>query len=294
MPQRRRQQAPITIRARVPRRRRRTKTNHTTVSVVIKTVTLKTRHNKEEIYPIPIKDIISRANVGNDADIHALGYTLSVSLATGNDLATVTANLGHSGPWVRRGQSANDSFNQQSNEHDFKRSKSVIFKVNLKNSEREYINPDTTDNFLNLRIRDPCGVVPGVTAKLECRFRLRRPTPSTTFLDAGTVASDLYEDQDVSTGTVQPPAALMDIPAVIKGEGTFSKTYTFTTSDTTSPFTYNKVESGTSNINSFTITAAGKINKVGEFTAGDLQTSRESAIKAAYTADGFEGDLAIN
>lgn len=189
-------------------------------SIVIMTVQLKQAHKKEEVYPLSLDKLISRANIGQDADIRMVGYTMSVALATGNDCSTVSMNLGHEGPWIRRSDDP-DTFNQVCTEHTV-RGKSILFKKKLlATSEREYINPDSKDNGVNtidLRVRDPCGVIPGVVLKIEFRAHIIRRVPATTFANADDAATDRYEDQDVSSGSSPqpaPPAAVKHAPAQI-------------------------------------------------------------------------------
>lgn len=188
-------------------------------SIVISTLQTKQSHNREEVYPIALKDLIDRSNVGSDVDVRLTGYTLSCSLATGNDCSTVSINVGHFGPWVRRGDSISDTFDQQFIEHTI-RGKSCLFrKFLIGTSERQYLNPDTATNFLYIRIRDPCGVIPGVVIKLEFRAFLMRRTPSAFFANASLAATDRYEDQDVSSGTQPspgPPSAVKHAPLVIR------------------------------------------------------------------------------
>lgn len=182
------------------------------------TLQTKQSHKKEEVYPISLNQLISRANVGSDADVRLVGYTLSLQLATGNDCSTVSLNVSHSGPWVRRGDSTSDTFDQQFVEHTVAVSpKGCLFrKPVLGRSELEFLNPDTVSNFLNIRVRDPCGVIPGVVIRIEFRAHLIRRTPATVFMNGGDTASDRYEDQDVSSGGPAPPAAVKHAPAVIR------------------------------------------------------------------------------
>lgn len=187
-------------------------------SILITTLQTKQSHKKEEIYPIPLNKLISRNNVGVDAEVRLVGYSMSVQLATGNDCSTVSLNISHSGPWVRKGSSA-DTFDQQFVEHSV-RGKSCLFKKPvIARSELEYLNPDTADNYIELRVRDPCGVIPGVVFKIEFRAHLIRRTPQSAFDDPSSNAIDRYEDQDVSTGTSSgapsPPAAVKHAPQVI-------------------------------------------------------------------------------
>lgn len=194
-------------------------TNHF-MSIVITTLQLKQSHKKEEVYPLPLGQLISRANVGQDADIRLIGYTMSVALATGNDCSTVSMNLGHEGPWIRRSDST-DTFNQVSTEHTV-RGKSLLFKKPLlATAEREYLNPDSATNGLNsidLRVRDPCGVIPGVVLKIEFHAHIIRRVPSTSFANSDDMATDRYEDQDVNSGSSpapKPPAAVKHAPLII-------------------------------------------------------------------------------
>lgn len=197
--------------------RRAPPSNHTT-SHVVTTLQLKQSHKKEEIYPLSLDKLISRANVGNDADIRLIGYTMSVTIATGNDCSTVSMNLGHEGPWIRRSDDT-DNFNQVCIEHTV-RGKSLLFKKKvLATSEREYINPDKILNSIDLRVRDPCGVIPGAVLRIEFRAHLIRRVPQTSFDNADQPATDRYEDQDVSGGSnpsPSPPAAVKHAPAIIE------------------------------------------------------------------------------
>lgn len=185
-------------------------------SIVIDTLQTKQSHKKEEIYPIPLSKLINRSNGGMDADVRLTGYTISCVLATGNDCTTVSINIGHAGPWVRRGDSITDSFDQQFVEHTF-RGKSCLFrKFLIGTSERQFLNPDIATNFLYLRVRDPCGVIPGVVIKYEFRAFLVRSTPASFFANPGEDAVDRYEDQDVSTGSPAPPSGVKHVPALIR------------------------------------------------------------------------------
>lgn len=221
MPRRRnrsvRNKRPANRRNKKSNRGSRSSQHHT--SIVISTLQLKQAHKKEEVYPIALNTLIDRSNIGNDADIRLIGYTLSCALATGNDCSTVSINVGHAGPWVRRGDSITDSFDQQFLEHTI-RGKSCLFrKFLLGSSEKQFLNPDIATNFLYLRIRDPCGVIPGVVVKLEFRAHVIRRTPSAFFSNAADNAVDRYEDQDVSSGSnpsPSPPSGIKYVPALIE------------------------------------------------------------------------------
>lgn len=210
------------------------------MSIVIMTLQLKQNHRKEEGYPISLDQLVSRANIGSDADIRLVGYTMSCQLATGNDCSTVSLNVAHSGPWVRRGDSSTDTFDQQFVEHTVSVSpKGCLFRKSLiGRSEREYLNPDTKDNFIVLRVRDPCGVIPGVVARIEFRAELIRPVPSSVFMHGDEAATDRYEDQDVSNGAPAPPSAVKHVPAVMYLSG-----FVYTADSTGSSIRYDDTDS---------------------------------------------------
>ncbi len=262
---------------RTTRPRRRAQEPRLTSSVMT-TLKLKNLHNKEEIYPIPLSTLVSRSNIGADADIMGRSYSIRIRFAAGNNLNTVSVNLGHSGQWVRRGTTT-DNFNQQFTDKDVSSKGNVTFSRRLQESEREVVNPDIGTNFINLRVRDSCGAIPGVTLRIYAIFHFTRRTVSTTFLGANERAVDAYADQDVSTGPIQPPTSAQDIPFRITSK---DGSENWLTSGTVSPFTYRP--SGRAGYN-FVITLSGNVNKVGEFVIPD------SAIQTGYTADGFEGTI---
>lgn len=209
-------------RRRAPKKgnRRAPPVNNHFFSIVVTSIQLKQSHKKEEIYPISLDKLISRDNIGQDADIRLVGYSMSVALATGNDCSTVSMNIGHEGPWIRRSDDP-DTFNQVCTEHTI-RGKSILFKKKLlATTEREYINPDSNTNGVNtidLRVRDPCGVIPGVAARIEFRAHIIRRVPSTTFANADQPATDRYEDQDVNSGSnpvPSPPTGIKHAPSQI-------------------------------------------------------------------------------
>lgn len=190
-------------------------------SEVEMTLTLKTKHRKEELYPINLNQLISRQNVGPDAQIRLIGYICTLQIASGNQLDTVTANIGHFGPWVRPAFQS-DTFNQQFFDKNFQSRKLTFSKPLVREAERQTLNPDDGSNYLNLRIRDPCGVIPGATILIYFKARLVRPKPDTIMLDPNAIATDKYSDQDIHTATA--PAAAENIPAMItrpNGRGSF-------------------------------------------------------------------------
>lgn len=231
------------VRSKRPVRRRTKRSNRGSsryqhlYSVVIDTLQTKQNHLKEELYPLSLNKLISRVNIGSDVDVRLVGYTFSLTLATGNDCSTVSLNCSHSGPWVRRGDSVTDSFDQQFYEHTVAVSpKGCLFRKSiLGRSELEYLNPDVANNFINLRVRDPCGVIPGVVIRYEFRAHLVRRVPESVFVNGNQQATDRYEDQDVSTGTSSgspsPPSAIKHAPAVITTPG--SQVYIAEDSDPT-------------------------------------------------------------
>lgn len=190
-------------------------------SEVEMTLTLKTKHRKEELYPINLNQLISRQNVGPVAQIRLIGYICTLQIASGNQLDTVTANIGHFGPWVRPAFQS-DTFNQQFFDKNFQSRKLTFSKPLVREAERQTLNPDDGSNYLNLRIRDPCGVIPGATILIYFKARLVRPKPDTIMLDPNAIATDKYSDQDIHTATA--PAAAENIPAMItrpNGRGSF-------------------------------------------------------------------------
>lgn len=201
----------------VNRRRRRpavSKIEHLRSSV-IRTLDLKTSHLREEVYPIDLKDLISRANVGSDSDVRLVGYNCKLTFASGNKLSTVSVSLGHSGPWVRPSNST-DGYNQQFVDRFLGPEGEVSFhKRSLLQSERQFNDPDIGGNYINFRIRDPCGVVPGVTVLINFTAFLTRRVIDTTFNGASELATDRYEDQDVSTGSPSPPSQKSEVPQFI-------------------------------------------------------------------------------
>lgn len=287
-------------RPRRPAQRRTKKSNrgsrnsqHST-SIVIRTLQTKQSHNKEEIYPIALKDLINRSNVGSDADIRLIGYSLSCSLATGNDCSTVSINIGHFGPWVRRGTSSTDSFDQQFLEHTI-RGKSCLFrKFLLGSSEKQYLNPDTADNFLYIRIRDPCGVIPGVVVKLEFRAHLIRRTPSAFFANASEAATDRYEDQDVSSGTNPspgPPSAVKYTPAVITHTPTIGPTEHYIGADDPSNSQWTYTFNGGSGSPSFTVSYTNPKQTLGAIFT---YTGNPTDLQSRFNTAGFDGTITHN
>lgn len=237
------------------------------------------------MYPIALNTLISRSNVGSDADIRLIGYSLSCTLATGNDCSTVSINIGHAGPWVRRGDSATDSFDQQFLEHTI-RGKSCLFrKFLLGSSEKQYLNPDTSNNFLYLRIRDPCGVIPGVVVKLEFRAHLIRRTPSAFFANGDQDATDRYEDQDVTAGSRPspgPPSAVKHVPAVI-----LVSTRSSIADDDTSNSQFNYYQDGnTGGRPIFTVSYTNP-----KQTIGAVFRYSGSNLQSAFNAAGFDGTI---
>lgn len=262
-----------------PRRRQKSTIEHLRSAIRL-AVTLKSVHKREEIYPINLKQLVSRANVGTDAQICLIGYIMRIQIATGNNCSTVSASIGHSGPWVRPPVQT-DSFNQQFEDRTFNLNKEVTFKKRvLRTSERTTINPDNGNNFLNLRIRDPCGVIPGATILIDFRCEVTRPCIDTVLVGASDMATDLYEDQDVSTGS--QPTPRQDVPRIIR---TNQNTAVFTTTSTASPYVYQ--ESG-GVFGTYTITVAGRANLVGSFKHDD---TLPGTLQEQYTGDGYAGNI---
>lgn len=248
------------------------------------TLQTKQSHKKEELYPISLDQLISRANVGLDADVRLVGYTMSLQLATGNDCSTVSLNVSHSGPWVRRGDSPSDTFDQQFVEHTVAVSpKGCLFrKPVLGRSELEYLNPDTNSNFINIRVRDPCGVIPAVVIRIEFRAHLIRRTPATVFMNGGDPATDRYEDQDVSFGGPSPPSAVKHAPALI---GYSFRKYVADSSGSTILYT----DPGGSTLHEFTVTKTSPVQAVsGYYNVSDL-----SQMQADYNAAGYDGTITM-
>lgn len=251
------------------------------------TLQTKQSHKKEEVYPIPLNRLISRNNVGVDAEVRLVGYTMSCQLATGNDCSTVSLNVAHSGPWVREGLSA-DKFDQQFVEHTV-RGKSCLFKkAVIPRSELEYLNPDTSDNYINLRVRDPCGVIPGVVIRIEFRAHLIRRTPQSTFDDPTGDAVDKYEDQDVSAGSSSgqpapaPPAAVKHAPQVIA----------FVSGDITVKDTGSRFEYAADSSSGYRVAYTSPKQVVsGRFNLSTFPPPSGSALQTKYNSDGFDGTI---
>lgn len=272
--------------ARKSKRRQLRKVEHL-YSDVETTITLKRSHKKQENYPIPLRDVVSRRNVGDDAQVRMIGYNLTLTIASGNSLETVMVSVGHSGPWTRPA-AAVDGFNQQFTDRSFNKDKRVTFnRTLLHESERQFLNPDLDQNFLDLRIRDPCGVIPGVTVLLRLRCHLVRPTIDTYYANGAEQAIDRYEDQDVSTGAPSPPNNPLQLPKVIKLQLTrpVARTEIFTTANVQGDTIYDYRHTGTSSYYAITVDPQMKTDLVGEFLipSGDLQT--------AYSADGYDGTI---
>lgn len=252
------------------------------------TVQLKNTHKKEEIYPLPLDQLVSRANVGSDADIRLIGYTMSIALATGNDCSTVSMNIGHEGPWIRRSTDT-DTFNQQSIEHSV-RGKSLLFKKPvLHASEREYVNPDTSANSIDLRVRDPCGVIPGVVLKIEFRAKIIRKAPQTTFSNPDELATDRYEDQDVNSGAPAPPATVKHVPIRIVVTSSSPGNTIFNTDGVilSDQFTYTTTSSSRDTI---TVQKTDPTQSVsGQFTFA--KTTSASDLQREFNAQGYDGDI---
>lgn len=266
--------------------RRAPPSNHTTSNVVT-TLQLKQSHKKEEIYPLSLDKLISRANVGNDADIRLIGYTMSVTIATGNDCSTVSMNLGHEGPWIRRSDDT-DNFNQVCIEHTV-RGKSLLFKKKvLATTEREYINPDKIVNSIDLRVRDPCGVIPGAVLRIEFRAHLIRRVPQTSFANADQPATDRYEDQDVSSGSnpsPSPPSAVKHAPAILEmGTGLTLDRYYTDAVEKNGFFTY----ADKFGRDQYSVTVTNPPQAV----SGRYKYPNSSVDSADYNSAGFDGTLA--
>lgn len=262
------------------------------MSIVIMTVQLKQSHKKEEVYPIPLGQLISRANVGQDADIRIVGYTMSVALATGNDCSTVSMNIGHEGPWIRRSDST-DTFNQVSTEHSV-RGKSILFKKPLlATTEREYLNPDSSTNGLNsvdLRVRDPCGVIPGVVLKVEFRAHIIRRVPSTTFANADENATDRYEDQDVSAGSSpspSPPAAVKHAPITIVHNSFSTGDHRYITDGIVKNGKFEYTTDDRYKVLTYTIDVTNPVQTV----SGSYKYTTDSLHQDHYNAAGFDGTI---
>lgn len=261
-----------------PRRRQKNTLEHLRSAIRL-ALTLKSVHKQEELYPINLSQLISRANVGTDAQIRMIGYTMRIQIATGNNVSTVSASIGHFGPWVRPATQS-DNFNQQFTDMNFNLNREVTFhKRLLRESERQTLNPDDGNNFLSLRIRDPCGVIPGATILIDFRCELIRPVIDVVLVNASQQATDLYEDQDVHTSG--QPTPRQDVPRVIRNKSQTSAV--FKTTSVASPYVYNDAAFGT-----YTVTVAGSANLVGEFTYdGRLPGS----LQEQYTGDGYAGNI---
>lgn len=266
--------------AKRPTRRQNKNLEHLRSAIQL-SLTLKSQHKQQEIYPINLANLIGRANVGPDAEVKLIGYTMRIQIATGNNCSTVSASIGHSGPWVRPAASS-DNFNQQFTDMSFNLNKEVTFhKRLLRESERQYLNPDNGQNFLNLRIRDPCGVIPGATILIHFSCELIRSVIDVEFLNADKMASDLYEDQDVHTSS--QPTPKQDVPLIVRRVQSRGNDI-FRANGIVSPIVYSL--NGTTY--KYTVTVAGIPNLIGEF-ADDQQSS--APIQDRYTADGFAGNI---
>ncbi len=253
------------------------------ISIVETDITLKTKHNKQEIYPIPVSELISRINIGSDGDYFATGYNIRFTAATGNDISTVEFNIGHSGDWVSIGTPPQDTFNQQFTDKRPK-GKTVVFnKRRLSQTERDFISPDFSNNFLNLRVRDRAGIMSGVLLTIRCVFNIVRKKPESEFKGADDPATDRYDDQDVDNGTtagnpVVPSVPVQqDIPYHLLIGGA-----KFNTISKSSPYTYISINSHYN----YRVTVAGKVNIVGTFSS-----TSSSNLQTEYTAAGFEGNI---
>lgn len=248
------------------------------------TLQTKQNHLREEIYPISLDQLVSRSNVGSDADIRLVGYTMSCQLATGNDCSTVSLNVAHSGPWVRRGDSVSDSFDQQFLEHTVAVSpKGCLFrKPLLGRSELAYLNPDTNSNFINLRVRDPCGVIPGVVIRIEFRAELIRPTPASTFTGGSQPATDRYEDQDVASGGPTPPSAVKHAPALIR----YGSDEYVADSSPVNIIQYNHLGSNPRS-GKFTVTKTTPVQSV----SGLFIAPGGSGQQTSFNSDGYDGTI---
>lgn len=244
-------------------------------------VTLKSVHKREEIYPINLSNLIGRQNVGPDAQIRLIGYHLRIQIATGNNCSTVSASVGHSGPWVRPATQS-DNFNQQFVDKVFNLNREVAFHKGLvRESERQYLNPDDGNNFLNLRIRDPCGVIPGATILLHFKCELIRPTIDEILVGASLPATDLYEDQDVHTSG--NPTPRQDVPILIRTNASHTS---WRADGIVSPITYTATDPTVRT--RYTITVSGQPNLVGEFTE---DTTTTDPLQKQYTDSGFAGNI---
>lgn len=252
-------------------------------SAIQLSLSLKSVHKQQEIYPIDLRELIGRANVGPDAEIKMIGYTMRIQIATGNNVSTVSLSVGHSGPWVRPATSS-DGFNQQFVDTSFNVNKELVFhKRLLRESERQYLNPDDGNNFLNLRVRDPCGVIPGATILIHFTCELIRPVIDVQFKNADKMAVDLYEDQDVHTSG--QPTPKQDVPKLIR-EPDRGANRLYRPDGIVSPITYR----ANSFSQVYTITVAGVPNLVGEFV--DDRPSSPS-LQDRYTASGFAGTITL-
>lgn len=251
-------------------------------SEVEMTLTLKANHRKEELYPVNLNKLISRQNVGPDAQIRLIGYLCSIQIASGNQLDTVTCNLGHFGPWVRPALQT-DTFNQQFLDKKFK-SRSVVFsKPLVREAERQYLNPDDGTNYLNIRIRDPCGVIPGATILIYFRAMLIRPKPDTILVDPNALAVDLYEDQDIHTAT--QPKAKDAIPAMItapNGRGSFDVYVR-------DPALGSHVYTSTTGPGKYTISIVENFVEVGTFL--NLDQSDPTSLQSEYAQEQYAGTI---
>lgn len=264
--------------------RRRNKNLEHLRSAIQLSLTLKTQHRQQEIYPIDLRELIGRANVGPDAQIRMIGYHMRIQIATGNNVSTVSVSVGHSGPWVRPA-TPSDNFNQQFVDTSFNSNKELTFhKRLLRESERQYLNPDDGNNFLNLRVRDPCGVIPGATILIHFTCDLIRPVIDVQFANADKMAVDLYEDQDVHTSG--QPTPRQDVPKLIRKPERRGDIL-YRPDGIVSPISYRSTQ-GVTDV--YTITVAGVPNLVGEFV--DDKPAPPS-LQDRYTSSGFAGNITL-
>lgn len=262
-------------------RKKRSNVEHLSSEVEM-TLTLKAKHRKEELYPVNLNQLISRQNVGPDAQIRLIGYICSIQIASGNQLDTVTCNLGHFGPWVRPALQT-DTFNQQFLDKNFRSRKLVFSKPLVREAERQYLNPDDGTNYLNIRIRDPCGVIPGATILIYFKAILIRPKPDTILVDPTALAVDLYEDQDIHTGT--QPAAREAVPAMIttpNGHGSF---HVYTRDPALGSWHY----TSTTGPGEYTIAITETPNMVGTFL--NLAQSDPTSLQSEYAQEQYAGKI---
>lgn len=252
------------------------------------TITLKRNHKRQEVYPVPLRDVVSRRNVGDDAQVRMIGYNLTLTIASGNSLETVLVSVGHSGPWTRPA-AAQDGFNQQFTDRNFNKAKRMTFnRALLHESERQFLNPDLDQNYLNLRIRDPCGVIPGVTMVIRFRCHLIRPTIDTFYADGDAIATDRYEDQNVSTGAPSPPDTPLQLPKIIRHELSHGSPSNFTTTNTQGDASYIYKHSLGSYQYTIVVDPKQKVNLVGEFV---VPSGTISDLQRRYVDQGYDGTI---